>query len=551
MNIKEAKQEIIYTIKAYLAKDETGAPLIAAERQRPVLMIGAPGIGKTAIMRQIAEELGIGLVSYTITHHTRQSAIGLPFIAKRDYGGEEYSVTEYTMSEIVASVYDQIERSGVPEGILFLDEINCVSETLAPTMLQFLQYKTFGTHRVPEGFVIVTAGNPPEYNRSVRDFDIVTLDRVKRLDVESDFDVWKEYARGNGVHGAVISYLEIRGEHFYSVTNDADGRHFVTARAWEDLSDSVKVYESLGQPVSGTMVSAFIQDPEIAKSFSVYYELWNKYRNLYRVPEILEGNFPADTEAFKHAAFDEKISLIGLLVSSLTQDCAAADEEKNVQRTVFAVLKELQGELRRVKAEAEAGGVHSAAFGERDGSQAEVSGEHSDVSEEKSLTPEAECSQVSFTGIQDTVTGILSKLTERLAGDRESRKRARMLSVSDERILRTAERALQELLRLLAGEASGDIDGDYGLVKRWFAGREAARREVVAAADRHISNAFRYVNLVYGEGQEMVIFLSEIASGHYTMKFINEHGNEEYFRYNELLLLKDRRRRLQEEIFNL
>ena len=48
MNIKEAKQEIINTIKAYLAKDETGEPLIPAERQRPVLMIGAPGIGKTS-----------------------------------------------------------------------------------------------------------------------------------------------------------------------------------------------------------------------------------------------------------------------------------------------------------------------------------------------------------------------------------------------------------------------------------------------------------------------------------------------------------------------
>ena len=47
------------------------------------------------------------------------------------------------MSEIIASIYDQIEQSGIHEGILFLDEINCVSETLAPTMLQFLQYKTF------------------------------------------------------------------------------------------------------------------------------------------------------------------------------------------------------------------------------------------------------------------------------------------------------------------------------------------------------------------------------------------------------------------------
>ena len=48
------------------------------------------------------------------------------------------------MSEIIASVYEVMEESGIREGILFLDEINCVSETLAPSMLQFLQYKVFG-----------------------------------------------------------------------------------------------------------------------------------------------------------------------------------------------------------------------------------------------------------------------------------------------------------------------------------------------------------------------------------------------------------------------
>ena len=160
MNIKQAKQEIINTVHAYLTKDELGNYEIPVEKQRPILLIGPPGIGKTAIMEQAAKECGINLVSYTITHHTRQSAIGLPFISKKQCGDEEMEVTEYTMSEIIASIYDQIERSGVKEGILFLDEINCVSETLAPTMLQFLQYKTFGNHRVPEGFIIVTAGNP-------------------------------------------------------------------------------------------------------------------------------------------------------------------------------------------------------------------------------------------------------------------------------------------------------------------------------------------------------------------------------------------------------
>lgn len=53
-----------------------------------------------------------------------------------------------------------MEATGLQEGILFIDEINCVSETLAPTMLQFLQCKTFGNQAVPAGWVIVAAGNP-------------------------------------------------------------------------------------------------------------------------------------------------------------------------------------------------------------------------------------------------------------------------------------------------------------------------------------------------------------------------------------------------------
>ena len=92
MNIERAKEEIKNTVKAYLAKDEDGNPLIPSVHQRPVLLIGPPGIGKTAIMDQAARECGISLAAYTMTHHTRQSAMGLPFIDKKVYDGNEYSV---------------------------------------------------------------------------------------------------------------------------------------------------------------------------------------------------------------------------------------------------------------------------------------------------------------------------------------------------------------------------------------------------------------------------------------------------------------------------
>ena len=110
MNIKQAKEQIKQAVNAYREKNELGEPIIPIERQRPIFLIGAPGIGKTAIMEQIAQELGIGLVTYSMTHHTRQSALGLPFIVHKTYRGKDYEVSEYTMSEIIASVYEQIKQ---------------------------------------------------------------------------------------------------------------------------------------------------------------------------------------------------------------------------------------------------------------------------------------------------------------------------------------------------------------------------------------------------------------------------------------------------------
>ena len=207
MNILEAKNEIKSAVRIYLAKDEHGDYVIPEERQRPVFLIGAPGIGKTAIMSKIAEELDIGFLGYTITHHTRQSAIGLPYILEKEYGGKTYSVTEYTMSEIIASVYEAIELQGKKEGILFIDEINCVSETLAPAMLELLQRKKFGPHKIPDGWILTAAGNPDEYNKSVNEMDMVTLDRVKKIVVEPDYDAFKTYAYNSGIHDSVISFF--------------------------------------------------------------------------------------------------------------------------------------------------------------------------------------------------------------------------------------------------------------------------------------------------------------------------------------------------------
>ena len=71
MNIKDAKNEIIHTLAAYLKKDGNGAYTYPLVRQRPILLIGPPGIGKTAVMEQVAAECRVGLVAY---HHASYSS---------------------------------------------------------------------------------------------------------------------------------------------------------------------------------------------------------------------------------------------------------------------------------------------------------------------------------------------------------------------------------------------------------------------------------------------------------------------------------------------
>ncbi|SFB21082.1 ATPase family associated with various cellular activities (AAA) [Acetitomaculum ruminis DSM 5522] len=320
MNIKKAKKQIKNTLIAYFTKDEKGNFLLPVEKQRPLFLMGPPGIGKTAIVSQVAKEMNVGFLAYSMTHHTRQSAIGLPYIEKKIYEGKEVSVSEYTMSEIIASIYEYMEKSKNKNGILFLDEINCVSETLAPLMLMFLQYKTFGKHKVPKGWVIVTAGNPPEYNDSVRQFDIATWDRLKRIDIEPDFESFREYGISMSLHSAIITFLDIKRTAFYKISNNGAKKSFVTARGWEDLSLIIKLYEKNEIEVDEDLVSQYLQDEEIANAFVNYYHLYNNYRCDYQIENILKNKVDKTVkERVKKATFDEKISLISLLFDTIKE----------------------------------------------------------------------------------------------------------------------------------------------------------------------------------------------------------------------------------------
>ena len=502
MNIKDAKNELLHTIQVYTRKDAHGRYLMPAVRQRPLLLIGPPGIGKTAIMEQVAKECEIGLVSYTITHHTRQSAVGLPVIVKKNFQGKEYSITEYTMSEIIASVYEKMEQTSCKEGILFIDEINCVSETLVPTMLQFLQNKTFGTHPVPEGWIIAAAGNPVEYNRSAREFDIVTLDRVKRIDIEPDLNIWKEYAYTKGLHASVISYLNLKKEHFYHIENTAAGVSFVTARGWEDLSNLLDTYETLGLQADEDLIREYIQHPKIAEDFSAYLDLYYKYRDDYGVEEILAGQAkPAVFARLLQAPFDERLSLVSLILAGLGTRFTASRQADAVADSCYAFLRETKKALATVPEDIPDGSAEMF---------------HQQIMDYDTETQ------------QKRAAGLLSKdaLTTRL----------QVLAV-----LRGWEGELRR------ANAAGTQEA-FDLLRGQFQSLADAREKAQQTASAALEAAFDFMEQAFAESQEMVVFVTELTVDPVSHAFLTENGCERYFKYNKDLLLDHRKAALQQEL---
>lgn len=500
MDIKRAKEEIKNAISAYLLKDEYGEYVIPSVRQRPIFLIGAPGIGKTQIMEQIAKECGLGIVSYTITHHTRQSAIGLPFISKHVYGEKEYSVTEYTMSEIVASVYDKIEKTGLKEGILFVDEINCVSETLAPAMLQFLQYKSFGNHQIPEGWIIVTAGNPPEYNKSVREFDVVTMDRVKKIEVQPEFSVWKEYAYKSNIHDAVISYLTAKPSYFYQMEMTVDGMLFSTPRGWEDLSNMLYAYEKQEKEADWEVVVQYIQYPKIAKDFANYLELYHKYRTDYRMDEVLEGTIDERVKKkLNHASFDERLSIVSLLLAKLTEQFRQTYRREGETEVLFKCLKRYKSNLE---------------FGE------------------------------------DAVS-CLEEVKEQMIETLEYKKKAELLNREEKYSFSRIIQKLESYIMVLKTENLYDKEEGFEKVRSLFAKEKEIYEKLEEASGKMLEYAFDFMEIMFGTSQEMVAFVTELNANYYSAQFLQEYSCERYYQYNKNVLFEEREQNLLKRIERL
>ena len=277
------------------------------------------------------------------------------------------------------------------------------------------------------------------------------------------------------------------------------------------------------------LTASYLQNKDISRDFATYYELYRRYNELYKIPDILEGRFPEDKKAIRDGSFDEKLSIIGLLTDKLMEEFIEYARQQAIQKELFEIIKEYAGK----KSNADNATLSD------DGNK--VTTENSAFSYDKNYFVEK------------------ADLLEKELADNLD---AGLISREDEKIKRLVIALLHEchdeILRQSSGAAiTADDEQGIDIAKSWFNQRESGRQDQIKRTGTHLTNSFEFLEETFGDSeslsgsQEMVIFLTELSKAYHSLKFVRETGNEAYYRYNKLLLLNDRKQELKELAENL
>lgn len=195
--------------------------------KRPVFLWGAPGIGKSDIVKQIGDEQGRNVIDVRLSLWEPTDIKGIPF----------YNAALGTMSWA-----PPLEFPSDPEdtSILFLDELNSAAPATQAAAYQLILNGRVGTYVLPKGVSIVAAGNRETDKGVTYRMPAPLANRFLHLELRTDFEDWQAWAVANNLHEQVVGYVGFAKQDLYDFDPRSSSRAFATPRSWSFVSDLLK-----------------------------------------------------------------------------------------------------------------------------------------------------------------------------------------------------------------------------------------------------------------------------------------------------------------------
>lgn len=244
--------------------------VLESEESPGLFLWGPPGIGKSAIIRQIADELELEFIDLRLSLLDPIDLRGLPLIDQAN------NQAKWLPPDFLPSPTSK-------PGILFLDELNAAVPMVQASAYQLILNKRIGNYKLPKGWMIIAAGNR-EIDRAIT-YSMPTplANRFIHLDLECDIDDWKEWAYNSGVSEIVIGFLSYKPDYLFQFNPTQETRTFPTPRSWDFVSKIIQNKDCI--PAMFYYISGLVGQ-SIATEFISFYKL---FEQIPKMELILNG----------------------------------------------------------------------------------------------------------------------------------------------------------------------------------------------------------------------------------------------------------------------
>lgn len=312
-------------LKFTVTQSELSDILLNISPTRPVFIWGAPGIGKSALVRKFADDVGLECVSLLGSQLAPEDIIGIPQI-KGD-------VSAFIPPKMIARKEPYV---------LFLDELNACSQEVQKAFYSLIHEKRVGEYHLPHGSVVIGAGNRSQDSAIVKSMSSALINRMFHVQLVADPAQWLDWAYENGVHPWVLDYITQRPDHLFSEPPKTE-EPYSTPRSWDMLSDALKEYgageKDVPEKILRVLAYGSVSSAHAGSFLAFVKNLGNK--NLLN--EIIKGEarFPSEPEQ-RDVLYFVAQSFRAKLLLELPEDKQAIDRvTQQLVHRAKAMIKDL------------------------------------------------------------------------------------------------------------------------------------------------------------------------------------------------------------------
>ena len=311
MNIREFQETVEFNIEHNI--------------KHSILGLGAPGVGKSQVIRHIGDKYGYKVIDIRLAQMSEVEIGGLI------YPNESRTRTVWLAPDILPNE----ERDG-KNTILLLDEITSCTKRVQVAAYQLILDRRIGQYTLPEGTFVVALGNREDDDGVYIHLAGPLADRFEIHYIESDFENWKyDFALKHGIHPYVIDYLTFKPSDLHTQDPESGNMVFATPRSWERVSDILNIDSDVTKPVIRHKIIGNIG----LAAGSQFVEFCKKQRPVISVQDLISGKVKAPAQPEELALLVDRFAQEADFLTRLEGAEMTKEQRERLEETIEAYIR--------------------------------------------------------------------------------------------------------------------------------------------------------------------------------------------------------------------